>query len=129
MNFSEETTPILKPSNFEAQLNTIKQQLLELENQLNRLQDIILNPPCLTITGIEHLPLESGQDWKDKIHDLFYNARIPMFWILDTHEINLGTDNINTVKVTFINFIVKEHVASTLLSYLEHHYQNNIYIY
>jgi hypothetical protein len=73
--------------------------------------------------------MESGHDWKDKIYNLFYYARIPMFWILDINEVDLETNHPNTVTVTFINLIVKEHVTTILAAYLQHDYQNNIYIY
>jgi hypothetical protein len=131
MESSNTTTFILNQTDSDdtEQLDTINRKLLELENQINHLQEILLNPPYLTITGIKHLSMESGHDWKDKIYNLFYNARIPMFWILDINEVDLETNHPNTVTVTFINLIVKEHVTTILTAYLQHDYQNNIYIY
>jgi len=99
----------------------------ELAQQILILKNKLLKPQIITLQGIENLPAEPGRDWREKVFDLFYSARLPMFWILDL-ELDETEETQTVIHISLINFAIKEHVNKILTQYLNTEYSNNIYI-
>jgi len=105
--------------------NIIK-QIEEMKKQIEDLTNILYQPQIITIHGTNNLPAQPDHDWREKIFDLFYNARLPMFWIIDLEIEHQETDPV--IHIAFINFAIKEHVLKILTQYLTTEYSNKIFV-
>jgi hypothetical protein len=108
-------------------LPSIQIQIIKLQEQMELLEKIISEPQILTISGVHNLKTEIAQNWKDKVYNIFYEARIPLFWILDILPDEDNITNPDLIYVYFINFQVKEKVKENLENYLSTVYNNKIF--
>jgi hypothetical protein len=109
-------------------LPSLHYELHQLQEQIEVLEKLIMEHQLISITGISHLKSEMGQNWKDKVYTLFFEARIPLYWILDIVPDEDNPDEPDIVYVYFINYHVKNKVNEILPFYLENHYNNNVLI-
>lgn len=106
----------------------IKEAIVQLSIEIYDLKNKLLKPQVITLRGLNNLPTEPGRDWKEQIYDLFYSARLPMFWIIDLQLDETTAEDNSSVCISFINYTIKEHVKNVLTHYLNNEYLNNIYI-
>jgi hypothetical protein len=114
-----------------------------IQKQLTDLETIIIGPHIIYIDGIQHLRPCAGQNWKDKLNSLLFEARIPFFWILDcipdnqnedpTNNEDEGIENENEneprrVRMSLISHDVKNKVFQILNVFLRNEYNNIVYL-
>jgi len=126
-----------------------------LQNQLTELENIVIGPHIIVIDGIQHLRSYTGQNWKDRLNLLLFEARIPFFWIIDIipdddddgegeHDVqheddeefeneqpphgSRNNENPHRVRMYLINHHVKTRIFSILNTYLNHEYNNIVYL-
>jgi len=54
-----------------------------IQNDLTTLEQLVTGPSIIYIEGVHHLRSNTGQNWEEKLNHLFFEAKIPFFWILD----------------------------------------------
>lgn len=116
-----------------------------IQNHLTELEKIVIGPHIIFMDGIQHLRSQTGQNWKDKLHYLLYEARIPFFWVLDIvpddyeettehfrfeeeEEDPHYEESPHRVRLYLISHHVKTKVLNILNNYLRNEYNNIVYI-
>jgi len=90
----------------------------KLTQQIEMLKEMLLSPQEIILQGIEHLPADlDNSDWRDKIFDLLYSARIPFFWIIDFKYSQSESGTI--VTLSCINYLIKAQVVKMLNEFLQ----------
>lgn len=101
------------------------QQICKMFNQIDNIRTQITSPQILDIIGLEHIKLDCKvTNYKDKVDTLFFEADIPLYWIL---FVDKKPDN-SIIHVTLLNYFVKEKVKTKLLQYLQNTYKNSIIV-
>lgn len=99
-------------------------QICTISNELDQIQAQITSPQILDIVGLEHIKLDCRvTDYKDRVDTLFFQADIPLYWILSVDQ---DLKNTNVIHVTLLNYFVKEKVKTKLLRYLQNTYKNSV---
>ena len=103
-------------------------QISILQDQVDILEKLISQPQIISLSGIQNLKIELTQHWKNKVYNLFYEARIPLFWILDILPDEDDPVDPNIIYVYFINYQVKNKVQNTLEHHLQTVHDNKVFI-
>ena len=115
----------------------IQQQLCQLQAQLNNLESLILKPQIIEIIGFHHIKLKYIiVEYKDKLDSLFFEADIPLYWIIDSKYDIITTisddqhnnTNVAVVYVTMLNYHVKKETIKRLNTFFDTKYENIVYI-
>jgi len=101
--------------------------LKKLEKKYTFLENIYFCPQILNIHGFHHLRNIPGQNWKSKVHSLFYETNLPQFWILDVQNDD-DNDSPQKIKIQLISYRVKIFVKTILINYFNTVHNNNICI-
>jgi hypothetical protein len=107
---------------------SIRDHIYQLQEQVELLEKIIMEPQIISITGVNNLRSETGRNWNDRLNLLFFEAKIPMFWILKILPDEDHPEDPNLVYVHLINDTVKDQVIVTLNAYLNEEYNRTVYI-
>jgi hypothetical protein len=110
--------------------NTIS-QIRKLQNQLDKLYDMVGVPQVIHIKNFSQLKIPTGiTSINDKVNTLFFDAHIPSNW-----KISIARDStdstcnlVDTVTVIMLNYFVKEKTKELLRGYFETNYDNIVYI-
>jgi len=137
--------------------DNVYQHLENLQNDLTTLEQLVTGPSIIYIEGVHHLRSNTGQNWEEKLNHLFFEAKIPFFWILDFIPDDEDDDNDNDdddenekpvndekandpnsshstndaprrVRLYLINNHVKNKVLFTLRNYLRTEYDEIVYL-
>jgi len=115
----------------------------QLQNQISQLEQIVIGPHVIIIHGIEHLRPHTGQNWRDKLNYLLFESRIPLFWVLDCVPdqddedqefddknpfLTSTHDNPSRVRMYLIGHHVKNKIFDILTNFLQHEYNNIVYL-
>lgn len=102
-------------------------QISKMLNELEILHTRILLPQILVIAGLEHIKFNCHVSHsKDRIDTLFFEANIPLYWILHVTDVVNENNVINGIHVTLLNFYVKEATKRKLTCYLRNTFKNLI---
>lgn len=102
-------------------------QISSMINELEILNTRILLPQIIVIAGLEHIKFNCHVSHsKDKIDTLFFEANIPLYWILHVTDVVNENNVIDGIHVTLLNFYVKEATKRKLTCYLRNTFNNLI---
>ena len=122
-----------------------------IQNHLDQIEKIVIGPHIILIEGIQNLRRHTGSTWRDRVHQLLYEARIPYFWVL--HCVPDDDDNVNEeinndqdenddeysdhipttncphrIRMYLISHHVKSKVYHMLKSFLKNEYNNIVHM-
>jgi hypothetical protein len=106
----------------------IRFQLHKLQEQVEILENIISEPQIIAITGVQNLNPETGNNWKDRLTTLLFEACIPYFWtiqIVPDEDIHIDP---NLAYIYFLNNTTKNKAKEMLTHFLQSTYKNNVCI-
>jgi hypothetical protein len=113
-------------------IENIQNKLLikNIEKRMFEIEQCYSNPQVLTIEGYNLIKNTNEQHWKSRIYNLFCDAKLPHYWILDIwkNPLNKPNEIPNIVYIQCITFRAKMYIKSVLTDFFL--YQNtNINIY
>lgn len=102
--------------------------LCSLLQELETLHRKISTPQTINIVGLDNIQFNHYVcNSKDKIDTLFFEADIPLYWILHVEEtLPECKKSVSVIHVTLINYYVKEKTKDKLTWYLTKTYKNRI---
>ena len=121
--------------------------ITRIHNHLSIIEKIVIGPHVLYIDGINNLKRRPTTNWRDRIYQLLFEAKIPFFWVLrfvpdeydNTMEENKENEsdfsnrasNINyphRIRLYLISHHVKNKVYFILKSFLKNEYNNIVHM-
>jgi hypothetical protein len=131
--------PLPMPPPPPAPLWTPQTMKIHMDHLLQKLQEIdmkVTEPQIISIIGVQHLhPKENFHDsmWEERLHVLFFESKIPLFWILDAvpdedEDDDDDPNDPNIVHLYALNHHVKKKIMDTLQQYLPTMYGNSVHI-
>lgn len=107
---------------------SLRLQIRALTEQLEVLEGIVKSDNTIGIKGISHLrnPSHSNGTWDERLHGLFFDARIPLAWFYDMIPAENETldSDIEFAYVYFINEACKNESVRRLKLFLQIKYPN-----
>jgi hypothetical protein len=117
------------PQNFtdEEQLAELLPSVVELHHCLRQMMDtltsvenVFFKPQTVTIYGFNYLRGNINQPWQTRLNTLFFDADLPLMYILKSWTEEQPNDYLNVpfkVTVQCITYSAKQHVYSVLKQY------------
>jgi hypothetical protein len=122
-------------------INCFEHQICQLQTQLDYLESLILKPQIIKIISFCDIKLKYNViTYKDQLDSLFFEADIPLYWIIDSrlnkHKNDATTkshcklicEQSDIVYVTLLNHHVKRKTIEMLKLFFDTKYDNKIYI-
>jgi len=108
---------------------TLRMHIRALNEKVDTLEAILKCDATVAIQGISYLknPTSTKTSWEDKLHGLFYDARIPPAWyynLVPAEHSSADTD-IECAYIYFINDATKYEAMRRLTLLLHKDYPNN----
>ena len=118
--------------------------ITRIHNHLSTIEKIVIGPHFLFIDGIQNLDRRTTTLWRDRVHQLLFEAKIPLYWILrfvpefdeENHDNTRNEDEVDypypryphRVRLYLISHHVKNRVYNMLKSYLKNEYNNLVHM-
>ena len=139
-NTNEQHTPLGNDLSM-PQIKCFEHQICQLQTQLDYLESLILKPQIIEIISFCDIKLKYNViTYKDQLDSLFFEADIPLYWIIDSslkkHKNDATTkshcklicEQSDIVYVTLLNHHVKRKTIEMLKLFFDTKYDNKIYI-
>jgi len=109
--------------------DTLRAHIRALNEKVDVLEAILKCDASLAIQGISHLknPMLTKTTWEDKLHGLFYDARIPPAWFYNMVPVDQSPQDtdIDMAYIYFINDATKNEAMRRLHQMLHKNYPDN----
>jgi hypothetical protein len=114
----------LPDQNIINKIKDIESRMFDLQTNIKQILDN--SCPYVSIIGYENLEKRdeytSNENWKSPLYNLFYKAKLPQLWILNSLIYNIKNSKSTIVFVYLISVNVAKCVHMTLNHYVKQNY-------
>ena len=97
----------------------IIQKISNLKKKIQELETFISEPPFIIFNGLQDIPSDYSDDWKNHVNYILNLNKINPNWILDLVKPITIQNKICNVTIQFVSHCVKQHVYKILTNYIK----------
>jgi hypothetical protein len=97
----------------------ILQKITNLKKRIQELETFISQPPFIIFNGIQDIPSDFSDDWKNHVNYILNLNKINPNWILDLTNPTIIHNKTCNVTIQFVSHCVKNHVYKILTNYIK----------
>jgi hypothetical protein len=101
--------------------------ITRIHNHLSTIEKIVIGPHFLLIDGIQNLNRRGTTRWRERVHQLLFEAKIPLYWILRFIPEYDEENNDNKQPEDVVDYPYPVYPHRVRLYLISHHVKNKVY--